>query len=143
MASSIVWGGFEFGMAVEVVLAELPHARRRDDYIEMSLSSFGADFVVVFEFDDNGLSMVKISFIRALSTTFERLLTTVVHQISLNHGRGERRYTFEREYRKRWVDGDVVVNVLAFDDPDLPVLCVEYSKSKIVDAQLWAYKSRI
>jgi hypothetical protein len=143
MASSIVWGGFEFGTAAEVVLAELPQARQRTDCIEMAISSFGADFDVMFEFDDNGLSMVKISFVRALSTTFDRLLTTIVHQISLNHGRGERRYTFEREYRKRWVDRDVVVNMLALDDPDLPVLCVEYSKSKIVDAQLWAYKNRI
>lgn len=142
MASSIVWGGFEFGTAAEVVLAELPQARQRTDCIEMPISSFGADFDVMFEFDDNGLSMVKISFVRALSTTFDRLLTTIVHQISLNHGRGERRYTFEREYRKRWVDRDVVVNMLAFDDPDLPVLCVEYSKSKILDAQLWAYKNR-
>lgn len=142
MASSIVWGGFEFGTAAEVVLAGLPQARQRTDCIEMPISSFGADFDVMFEFDDNGLSMVKISFVRALSTTFDRLLTTIVHQISLNHGRGERRYTFEREYRKRWVDRDVVVNMLALDDPDLPVLCVEYSKSKIVDAQLWAYKNR-
>ena len=139
---ALVWGGFEFGEPPQAVLAKLPQSKQSGNIVEMGLQSFGAEFDVVFEFDQYGLSAVKLNLIRCLSTTFSRLVSNVVHQISLNSGIGERRHKFDNETRKRWIDGDVIVDMLAVDDTNFPLLSIEFSKSKILDAQLWAYKNR-
>ena len=139
---ALVWGGFEFGQPPEAVLAKLPQCRKAGNSVETELQSFGAEFDIVFEFDQYGLSAVRLNFIRCLSTTFRRLVSNVVHQISLNSGIGERRHKFDNETRKRWIDCDVIAYMLAVDDPNFPVLSIEFSKSKILDAQLWAYKNR-
>ena len=139
---ALVWGGFEFGEPPEAVLAKLPQSRQSGNTVETGLQSFGAEFDVVFEFDQYGLSAVRLNFIRCLSTTFGRLVNNVVHQITLNSGIGERRHKFDNETRKRWIDGDVIVHMLAVDYTNFPVLSIEFSKSKILDVQLWAYKKR-
>jgi hypothetical protein len=94
---ALVWGGFEFGEPPEAVLAKLPQSRQSGNTVETGLQSFGAEFDVVFEFDQYGLSAVRLNFIRCLSTTFGRLVSNVVHQITLNSGIGERRHKFDNE----------------------------------------------
>lgn len=137
----LVWGGLELGCSLDEVKAKLPSARSTSGGLILDVSQFGGEFEVQFEFKNDQLARVTLSFIRTLGSNFSSIREQLIDSVCWNHGRGSRKVVEGTTLEKKWVDGAVAVNLFSLEDDAMPVLSVEYTSFRSVPFDPWRYKS--